>query len=231
MPIGHRLDEDSGKAPAVAEQEFRAQLFLVVEAGDGARERLAAALGTGAASVLIVPAAGKSLQARMIAPLVADAQSAGAAALVLADAALAREVNADGVHLPTGSGADLAEAYEQARRTLGTQSIVGIDAGISRHDAMTLGEAGADYIGFGIPSGVQDIEAARTRRLDLVAWWSEIFEIPCVALEVETSAEALDLLRAGADFIGIRLANGCSPSQVAEEMRRMSEALAGAMTV
>ena len=70
---------------------------------------------------------------------------------------------------------------------------------------MTLGEAGADYVGFGIPAHVEDRETARGRRLELVEWWSEIFEIPCVALDVDALADAAALAAAGADFVALQL--------------------------
>ena len=38
------------------------------------------------------------------------------------------------------------------------------------------------------PEFVGDMETARARRLDLIAWWAEIFEVPCVAFDVETAA-------------------------------------------
>ena len=105
------------------------------------------------------------------------------AALIEGDAQLARTLRADGVHLPWSK--DTAARYGEAREMLGTRYIVGIDVGRSRHDAMTLAEEGADYIGFGIPPHVEDRSAAAARRLELVSWWSEIFEVPCVAFDVD----------------------------------------------
>ena len=126
------------------------QLYAVVEAGEAALARLQAALDAAPiASVLIGPAAGASLEAGSAKPLIELAQKANAAALLAGDAQLARTLRADGVHLDAGK--DLAAAYEQARGILGDRGIVGVDVGISRHDAMTLAEAGADYIAFGAP--------------------------------------------------------------------------------
>jgi thiamine-phosphate pyrophosphorylase len=70
---------------------------------------------------------------------------------------------------------------------------------------MSLGEKGADYLAFGIPPHINDRETAKSRQRDLVAWWSEIFEPPCMACDVETPEEARDLVEAGADFICFRI--------------------------
>jgi thiamine-phosphate pyrophosphorylase len=69
---------------------------------------------------------------------------------------------------------------------------------------MTLAEDGADYIAFGIPPHVEDRAAAAARQLELVAWWGEIFEIPCVAFDIDTCEEAIALAGAGADFVAVR---------------------------
>ncbi|MFZ0849319.1 MAG: thiamine phosphate synthase, partial [Hyphomicrobiaceae bacterium] len=87
---------------------------------------------------------------------------------------------------------------------------VGADVGISRHDAMSLAEAGADYVAFGAPAHLQDRTRAHARRDDLVAWWGEIFEVACVALDVEIPAEAERLARAGVDFVAVTLPPGQS---------------------
>jgi thiamine-phosphate pyrophosphorylase len=195
----------------VAEAEEGCQLYAVVEAGEAALERLAAALGAAdIASVLIVAPAGHTLDAAAARPLVEAAQRAGAAALLAADARLARTLGADGVHL--SSDGDLAEAYAAARGILGADGVVGIDAGISRHDAMSLAEAGADYVAFGAPAHLKDRDKARSRRDELIAWWAEIFQVPCVAFDAETAEEARVLAEAGADFVALSLGSGLSPA-------------------
>jgi thiamine-phosphate pyrophosphorylase len=130
------------------------------------------------------------------------AQARGVATLIETDAALARTLRADGVHVPWSK--DIVARYKEAREILGGRFIVGADAGRLRDDAMTLGEAGADYIGFGIPAHVEDRESARARQLELVAWWAEIFEPPCVAFDVDTVEEGARLARAGADFVALK---------------------------
>ncbi len=206
----------------MTEQQLRAQLFLVLETGESARDRLAAVLAAKTiASVLLVPPPNVTPDAAIIRELVAQVQKHGAAAMINGDARLAREIKADGVHLPPGGVSD----YEEARRAVGPSAIVGVHAGKSRHDAMTAGEAGADYVAFGVPSDVQDIESARERRLDLVSWWAEIFEVPCVALDVETPEDAAELARAGADFIGITLGSSISPADAAARVSDIAAAL------
>jgi thiamine-phosphate pyrophosphorylase len=196
---------------ASTNNDMASQLYAVIEAGGGALNRLSAALDAAdLASALIVPADGVSLEAGLAKPLIAAAQKAGAAALIAGDAELARALGADGVHVSATK--DLAGAYALARGTLGQRGIVGVDVGISRHDAMTLAEAGADYIAFGAPTRLKDRAKARARRDELVAWWAEIFEVACVALDVESPEEAAALANAGADFIGLRLGAAMTPS-------------------
>jgi thiamine-phosphate pyrophosphorylase len=193
------------------EAERASQLYAVVEAGEGALARLQAALDAAPiASVLIRPAAGANLEAGSAKPLIDLAQKANAAALLAGHAQLARTLRADGVHLDAGK--DLAAAYEQARAILGDRGIVGVDVGISRHDAMTLAEAGADYIAFGAPAHLNDRDKGRARRDELVAWWAEIFEVPCVAFDIETGEEAERLTRAGAEFVAVQLPAGATAS-------------------
>lgn len=205
-------------------------LMLVVEAGEGASERLAAALAAGSISSVVIaaPAGGKAFDAGQAKALVAAAQAKGAAALIAGDARLARTVKADGVHVPVSD--DGAAAYAEAHEIVGSGAIVGIDAGRSRHDAMTAGEDGADYIGFGIPAFVKDREAAMERRLDLVQWWAEIFEMPSVAFDVTGPEEAQDLAVAGVDFVAITLAAGTPPAAAADLVRSFAAAIRDATT-
>lgn len=182
--------------------EVQSRLYIVVAAGTETR-RLAPVLDAAAAATLLVAAGGSvPLTAQSARPLIELAQGKDIAALIEGDAQLARTLRADGVHLPWSK--DVVSRYAEAREVLGNRYIVGVDVGRSRHDAMTLAEEGADYIGFGIPGHVEDRTSAAERRRELVAWWGEIFEVPCVAFDVETADEAKALAAVGADFIAMR---------------------------
>lgn len=195
----------------MSEEQIESKLYLVVDADAGAADRLAAALAAApAASVLIRPAAGDSLHAGNSRGLVEIAQKAGAAVLLADDAELARTLRADGVHL--SPSADPAGAYEAAREVIGGRGIVGADAGLSRDDAMTLAEVGADYIAFGLAE-----EDGVAWRLDRCQWWAEIFEVPCVALDVASPQDAADLQVARCDFIGIPLP-AASPAAASRDL-------------
>lgn len=150
-------------------------------------------------------------------------QSAGIAALIEADARLARTLRADGVYLTWSQDGDAA--LDDARSILGCGGIVGIDAGLSRHDAMTLGQA-ADFIAFAIADD-EEAEAMRAKRIEHVAWWAEIFEVPCIAMDVATPQEAGNLAAAGADFIAITL----KPSETLAELDSWLQSFNDAVTL
>lgn len=107
---------------------------------------------------------------------------------------LATRLGLDGVHLT-----DAARSVREARKALGPDAIVGSFCGTSRHDGMTAGEAGADYIAFGPVTAVADAAAADS---DLFTWWSEMIEVPVVA-EGGMTVAAVTQLAAITDFLAI----------------------------
>ncbi|MEX0287039.1 MAG: thiamine phosphate synthase [Paracoccaceae bacterium] len=97
-------------------------------------------------------------------------------ALVVTDhVQLAQRLGLDGVHL-----SDPARMVRDARKELGEDAIVGAFCGTSRHDGMSAGEAGADYISFGPVEGSGLGDGSVAER-DLFEWWSEMIELPVVA--------------------------------------------------
>ena len=204
-------------------------LYVVVEAGAGAEERLAAALAAvGPAAVLLAPGPGQRLSAAEAKPLVERAKGANVTVLVLDDVELARAVGADGVHLPARD--EPQPSYKAAREALGKDGVVGVDAGISRHAAMVLAEAGADYVGFGAPARLKDRDKGRLRRREMVSWWAPIFEVPCVAFDVETRDEAGELAAAGADFVAVTLPAGLSADAARELLGEIARGAKGGGT-
>jgi len=175
----------------------RCQGYLIVDTGsEGVRaDQLALALQRRpVASVLL---RGRHDNPELLRPWIAACQSANAAGLVEGDADLAVAVGADGLHLPyPGDLATAEQGYRQARAILGTGRIVGASAGLIRHDAMVLAELGADYIAFEGADG-----GDLTPLLELVAWWAELFEVPCVAWNAGSLKAAGQFAEAGADFV------------------------------
>jgi len=125
--------------------------------------------------------------------LVPAIQDAGTALLLEAHVELVGRAGADGAHV---SG---IEAFKDALPTLKPDRIAGCGGLKSRHDSMTAGELGADYVLFGEPD-----EHGRRPSVEAIAdrlqWWDELFEPPCVGF-AESCDEAGEFARAGADFV------------------------------
>jgi len=122
-------------------------------------------------------------------------QSAGAALLVEGRSGIVARSGADGAHVV---GPD---ALRAALQTLKPNFVVGAGGLHSRHDAMVAAEAGADYVMFGEPDAAGR-HPSRDAVIDRVAWWAEVFEIPCVGYAI--ALEDIDALAAaGADFVAV----------------------------
>ncbi|HET8728451.1 MAG TPA: thiamine phosphate synthase, partial [Alphaproteobacteria bacterium] len=135
------------------------------------------------------------------------AQDRGAAFLTSGRPALALETGCDGTALLDPAG------YKAARTLLGAGYIVGAWTGASRHDAMVAGEAGADFVGL-------------TADPELIGWWAELFEVPCVAGGLVTAENARALAEAGADFLALGPAVWDDPDGPAAGVGKIAAALA-----
>ena len=102
---------------------------------------------------------------------------------------------ADGAHL-TGP-----EAFSDALDSLKPDRIAGGGGLPSRHDAMFVAERGADYVLFGEPED-DGRRPALDAIVERIAWWAEVFEIPCVGYAANRDEIAL-LIAAGADFVAV----------------------------
>lgn len=109
---------------------------------------------------------------------------------------LVERLGLDGVHLKDG-----ARTVRAARKDLGADAIVGAFCGTSRHDGMSAGEAGCDYVSFG-PMRASDLGDGAAVDRDLFAWWSEMIEVPIVA-EGAIDADTIATYRDVTDFFAI----------------------------
>ncbi len=176
------------------------RLYLVtppVSDTAGLARALPAALGAAdVAAVLLrlAPADERTLTNRIKA-LAAIVQEHDVALVVYGHSEIVARAGADGCHISDVTALRSAAAALKPERILGAGNLT------SRHDAMVAAESGADYVMFGEP----DATGARpslTAILERVAWWAEVFEIPCVAFAASIE-EIEPLCAAGADFIAL----------------------------
>jgi len=211
MPRKEKSSEGRRPAP---------RLYLVAPQDPaGLVERLADALGAAdvAAVLLRLPASDERNRinhAKAIAPTV---QGAGAALLLEGFAELAARAGADGSHLHG------IEAFQVGLAALKPARIAGCGGLATRHDAMLVAEAGADYVMFGEPDPTgrrPSFDAVAER----VAWWAELFEVPCVGFAASLD-EVEPLAAAGADFVAMDCVftdPGSTSAAVADAARRLA---------
>jgi len=178
------------------------QLYLITppRIDPGFEEALAEALNAGEVAALQLRLKDHSLEEirDLAPPLIALAQSMGVAVVMNDDPELAVALGCDGVHV--GQGDAPAKA---ARAAIGPDRMLGVTCHDSRHLAMQAGEAGADYVAFGAFYPTVTKEAATRADPDILDWWSELFEIPCVAIGGINLDNARPLVEAGADFLAV----------------------------
>jgi thiamine-phosphate pyrophosphorylase len=126
------------------------------------------------------------------------AQKAGVAFIVNDRPDLAKKLGADGVHV----GQEDAP-YAQARALLGPNAIVGVTCHDSRHLAMEAAEAGADYVAFGAFYPTATKAAKSHADPEILTWWQDIMQVPCVAIGGITVENGGALVEAGADFLAV----------------------------
>ena len=193
------------------------QLYLVspLDVSGAFPDRLIRAIEAGpvAAFQFRVKGVDEHAAAKLAEPLLEICAARDVAFIVNDSISLAKRLGADGVHLGQGDG-DVADA----RQRLGKQAQIGVAAMDSRHLAMEAGEAGADYISFGafFPSTTK--ATSHVANVDLLHWWSNLFELPVVAIGGITPENCVPLVAAGADFLAVSAAvwNGDEAQTVAD---------------
>jgi len=158
----------------------------------GSLPGLLAAADIAAVLLRLKPTDQRTMIARVkaLAPVI---QNGDAALLLDGHVELVARAGADGAHL-TGIA-----ALQEALPSLKPDRIAGVGGLATRHDSMTAGELGADYVLFGEPDakGQRPSVKAIAERL---GWWAELFEPPCVGFAASRD-EAYEFAAAGADFV------------------------------
>jgi thiamine-phosphate pyrophosphorylase len=190
------------------------------------RDTLAAALDAGDVAALQLRLKDLSDDAikRAIDVLRPVAQSRGVAFLLNDRPDLAVATGCDGAHV----GQEDMKA-EQARKILGDLTL-GVTCHNSRELACDAGEAGADYVAFGgfFPTGTKEVK--HHAEPDILAWWHEMMELPCVAIGGIGPQNCAPLVQAGADFLAVSSAVWSHPGGPAEGVRAMNAAILRAAT-
>ena len=186
--------------------EFATQLYLIspLEVGGGFPARLERALDAGEGVATAFQFRVKDMDqheaARLAQPLQEICAQRDVAFIVNDSVPLAKRLKADGVHLGQDDGSP-----KEAREALGRDAQIGVTCHASRHLAMEAGEAGADYVAFGafFDSTTKDKGDAQRPTPEIIEWWTQLFEIPCVAIGGITPANCGPLIEAGADFLAV----------------------------
>jgi thiamine-phosphate pyrophosphorylase len=194
--------------PPVSDVAFATLLADALDAGD-------------VAAVLVrLPHADDQVLIDQVKALAASIQNKGAALLIDGHPEIVVPSGADGTHM---TGVDpLTRALAKLQRTY----IVGAGGLTSRDDAMRAGEAGADYVMFGEPNP-EGHRPAWPAIAERVAWWAELFVVPCVAY-AENLDEIAPFCAARADFIAVGTAVFADPrgprAAVGDAIARVGEA-------
>jgi thiamine-phosphate pyrophosphorylase len=189
------------------------------------RDILAATLDAGDVAALQLRLKGVDDDAlrRAIDVLRPVAQDRGVSFLLNDRADLAAATGCDGVHL----GQEDMPAGD-ARKLLGAELTIGVSCNASRDLAMAAGEAGADYVAFGAFYDTSTKETDSRAEPAILEWWSELMELPCVAIGGITAQNCAPLVRAGADFIAVVSAVWSHPDGPPAGVRALGAAIAAA---
>jgi thiamine-phosphate pyrophosphorylase len=200
------MSEDSPRlyliTPPLADAAPAARIFeAMLGSADVACVHLRAASGADGVAI-----------AKALRPVV---QQSGAACL-LSDSGTAAALGADGAHIEAPGA-----ALDAALKSMQPKYIVGVGGLVTRDDAMRAGESGVDYLMFGGPE--ERLTAPQIR--ERIAWWAEIFNVPCVAY-APALADIPDMIAAGADFVALEAAVWGDPRGAAAAIEEVKDLMA-----
>ena len=195
-----------------------AQIFLIAPSDADAMSCLKVldeALAASPVAALLLPRGQRSegrYKARVkgVAP---RGQAAGVGVLIEGDPGLVRTLGVDGLHVEGG-----VSEVKAATSALKPDYIVGAGQIASRHDAMSKGELGPDYIFFGPLAGSRDPE-----QREMARWWAEIMEVPSVLSDPAATADSATA--EGSEFIGLGESLWAAPEGVTARLEAIAKAL------
>jgi thiamine-phosphate pyrophosphorylase len=195
-----------------------AQIFLVLPTdGDitACMQKFDEALAATRVAAALVPRGQRSEGSykALVKAVAPRAQAAGVAVLIEGDPGLVRTLGVDGIHVE----GDVAEV-KAATSALKPDYIVGAGSIASRHDAMSKGELGLDYVFFGPLSGQRDPE-----QREMARWWAEIMEVPSVLSDPAATPESATA--EGGEFIGLGESLWAAPEGVSARLSAIVKAL------
>ena len=194
-------------------------LMMVLPCVPRLREIVAEAIAGGVSMIQLRDKVASAEDLREAAAMLREVAGGGALLLVNSDAALAREVGADGVHLPE-SGVTVREA----RTIVGGERLIGCSVH-SVEAARRAEDEGADYVVAGtIYASASHPELAPAGLAYLRQVGAQV-SIPVIAIGGITPENAEDCLRAGARGVAVLspLLQAANPRAVAEAYRQALE--------
>jgi thiamine-phosphate pyrophosphorylase len=185
----------------MARQAPRCQFYLLTPPAielAAFSETLKAALDSGDVAALqlrLKPASDDTIL-RAVDALRPIAQDRGVAFILNDRPDLAAKSGCDGVHIGIE---DIP--LRDAQKLMGMDAIIGVTCKTSRHRAMEAAEAGASYVAFGAFFDSATRAVVAEAEAEILEWWSQLMEVPCVAIGGITPENCGPLVKAGADFI------------------------------
>ena len=136
------------------------------------------------------------------------------------DILLAKEINADGVHL----GRD-DDNIHQARSVLGERKIIGISCYNELPRALEAANQHADYVAFGAMFASATKPEATHAPLSLLTEARTLLDVPIVAIGGITLDNVSSVLRAGADAVAV-ISDVFSAASPVEQVQRYQQRIA-----
>lgn len=202
------------------------QLYLTLphEPGAGAARALDALLGERELACVLLRSSPEGGIDRQLGGELRDvADRHETAFLVENDLEAALELKADGLHIAADP-----ELLARARAVLAADVQIGAHCGLQRHQAMEMGELGADYVAFG-EDRAAPADAASEPVCELIDWWAEIFVLPCVAWGVANAEHGLIYAGRGAEFVALHEELWSRPEALAEVIAELTASFGGAL--